>query len=139
MITPVLKIACDLCGEFRHKIAVSGAPAPIPDRWLEAKNRGLRGPAYCLDGVEIICDTCHKKLAKLKEQIKAEVPKFVKFAEKPTITSNLGGRELYYDGTVWRYSDSGWNVTAKDQLAAREAADRAVREAENQLAIDEKG
>ena len=128
-IEPVLKIACDLCGDFRHKTAVSASRTsktwtlttpPMPDGWRHTTNRGVRGPAYCLDGVEIICDTCHKKLADLKEQIraesaddKAEAPTFVKFSpcspdpEKHTVTANLDGQPIYFDGQKWRYEDTG--------------------------------
>ncbi len=71
-IEPVLKVACDLCGEFRHKTAIDGAPAPLPDGWHHTANRGYRGPAYCLDGVEIICDSCHDKISNTVQQIKAD-------------------------------------------------------------------
>ena len=114
MITPVLKIACDLCGEFRHKTAVSGAAPPMPSAWHQTTNRGVQGPDYCLDGVEIICDSCHEKLTVLVAEIrKAARDRYLVGEqdqpppEKHTVTAKLDGQPIYFDGQKWRHEDTG--------------------------------
>ncbi len=114
MIEPVLKIACDLCGEFRHKDAISNAPPLMPQDWRQTTNRGIQGPPYCLDGVEIICDSCHEKLTVLVAEIKKAARDRFRVGEqdqpppeKHTVTAKLDGQAIYFDGQKWRYEDTG--------------------------------
>ena len=90
MITPVLKITCDLCGEFVHKAGINGKPATLPSNWHETKNQAVRGPKnqgrsgpdYCLDGVEILCETCHERIDNTVQQIRTEAAEMDGVVEK---------------------------------------------------------
>ena len=124
-VTPILKIACDLCGEFHHKSAVSGAPPPLPDNWLETKNRGIRGPDYCLDSVEIICETCHEKLAKLKDELRDRAESADASAAddtdgKHTAMARVDGREIYFLAGRWVFEDSDEVVYVGGRYQSRE-------------------
>ncbi len=69
-IKPIVEIGCDICPASVTVPVISGQEPPLPDGWYDTGNDDCM--SYCLAEVQIICGTCHDKLRKCVESIRAE-------------------------------------------------------------------